>query len=285
MWPQGPIIPIFRSVRIHPSQKTMSRRDDDPAPANESPNPPVPSRNLSAPELEAVIKRAVELQTGISARSEEGVSETEVVRIGQELGLEATTVRRAIAEVRIRPAEERGPLVSLVGPGTVRATRVVRRPAASTGSELDRYLRETELMVAQRRFPDRTRYVRDSSLAAGLGRFARSFSRSHRPLSLTQLDMSITALDAESCLIEVSSDLSGVRGGLAAGVLGSGSALAGVGAAFVWASPIADPFMLLAAPVVAGSWYGMRAIYSHISKSLQDKLESLLDRVEHHDLV
>jgi hypothetical protein len=262
----------------------MTRRDDETAPADEAPKPPVPSRNLTAPEFEAVVRRAVELQSGTSARTEEGVSETEVVRIGQELGLDPTTVRRAIAEVRIRPAEERGALESLVGPGTVRATRLVRRTATSTGSQLDRYLRETEFMVAQRRFADRTRYLRNASLAAGFGRFVRGLSRSHPPVDLKQLDVAISALDAESCLVEVSSDFGGVRTGLAAGVLGSGSALAGVGAAFVWATPIADPFMLLAAPVVAGSFYGMRAIYRHMSRSLQDKLESLLDRVEHNDL-
>jgi hypothetical protein len=251
---------------------------------NESPNPPAPSHNLSAPEFEAVIRRAVELQTGSSARIEEGVSESEVVRIGQELGLDPTTVRRAIAEVRIRPAEERGSLTALVGPRAVRASRLVRRPAAGTGSEVVRYLRETEFMVMQRRFPNRVRYVRDSSLAAGLGRFARGFSRGKQPLNLKQIDVAISALDAESCLVEISSDLGDVRAGVAAGVLGSGSALAGVGAAFVWATPIADPFMLLAAPIVAGSWYGMRAIYRHVAKSLQDKLEALLDRVEHNDL-
>jgi hypothetical protein len=262
----------------------MTQRDD-PKPPNEAPKPAVPSHQLSAPEFEAVIKRAVELQAGSSARLEEGVSETEAVRIGQELGLDATAVRRAIAEVRIRPPDESGALTKLVGPGTVRATRVVRRSAASTNAQLDRYLRETEFMVVQRRFPDRNRYERDSGLAAGWGRVTRGFSRGHRPLNLKQLDVAVSTLDAESCLVEISSDLGGVRGGLAAGVLGSGSALAGVGAAFVWATPIADPFILLAAPVIAGSWYGMRAIYRHVSRSLHDKLEALLDRVEHNDLV
>ena len=258
---------------------------DDTTPPNEPPKPAVPSHHLSGPEFEAVIKRAVELQAGSSARLEEGVSDTEVVRIGQELGLDPTTVRRAIAEVRIRPAEESGALTTLVGPATVRATRVVRRSAASTAAQLDRYLRETEFMVVQRRFHDRNRYERDSGVAAGFGRLTRGFSRGHRPLKLKQLDVAISALDAESCLVEFSSALGGVRGGLAAGVLGSGSAVAGVGAAFVWATAIADPFILLAAPVVAGSWYGMRAIYRHVSRSLQDKLEALLDRVEHNDLV
>lgn len=122
----------------------MKRRDDQDNPEHQASTLPVPSRNFTTQELEAVIRRAVELQAGNSARTEEGVSEVEVVRIGEELGLDPTTVRRAMAEVRGRPVEERGALVKLVGVGTVRAARVLRRPAASTGLLLDRYLRETE---------------------------------------------------------------------------------------------------------------------------------------------
>ncbi|HEX6307760.1 MAG TPA: hypothetical protein VFZ69_06190 [Longimicrobiales bacterium] len=262
----------------------MEPPDEQDTSGHRAPNLPVTSRSFTTQELEAVIRRAVELQAGSSARSEDGLSEAEIVRIGQELGLEPATVRRAMAEVRGRPAEERGALVRIAGAGTVRAARVLRRPAASTGLLLDRYLRESEFMVAQRRFPDRTRYVRDASLAAGLARFARGFSRSHKPLDLKQLDVAVSALDTESCLLEFSVDLAGTRGGLVAGVFGGGSTIAAGWVAVVWASAIVDPLMLLGIPVVAGSWFGMRAIYGTVRTSVQEKLESLLDRVEHNDL-
>lgn len=262
----------------------MDDRDDSNLPDPRPANMPVSSRNLTTQELEAVIRRAVELQAGGSTRSAEGVPEAEVVKIGQELGLEPTTVRRAMAEVRGLPAGEGGVLDKVVGEETVRASRVVRRPAARVASELEHFLCETELMMPQRRFPDRTRYVRDSSLAAGLTRFTRGLSRSQQPVDLKQLDVAISALDAESCLVEVRVDLGGTRGGLAAGVLGSGSVAAAGLATTVWATPVADPFMLLGIPVLGGAWYGMRAIYRSIRRSTQDKLESLLDRVEHDDL-
>jgi hypothetical protein len=262
----------------------MERPDDKDLPVRRAPDLPATSRNFTTEELEAVIRRAVELQAGTSARAEDGLSDVDIVRIGQELGLEPTTVRRAMAEVRGRPAEERGALVRVVGEGTVRAARVLRRPAASTGLLLDRYLRESELMVAQRRFPDRTRYVRASSIAAGLTRFARGLSRSHQPLNLKQLDVAVSAIDAESCLLELSVELTGTRGGLVAGVLGGGSTVAAGWVTAVWATAVADPLMLLGIPIVAGSWYGMRAIYGAIRKSVQEKLESFLDRVEHNDL-
>jgi energy-converting hydrogenase Eha subunit A len=55
-------------------------------------------------------------------------------------------------------------------------------------------------------------------------------------------------------------------------------------AATVWATAFPDPLMLIGIPVVAGSWWGMRAIYAAIRGSLQDRLESLLDRLEHGEL-
>lgn len=253
-----------------------------PTPA---PHPAVTSaRHFSTQELEAVIRRALELQSGSSALNEDRLSAEDVVRIGQELGVEPAAVRRAMAEVQGRAVEESGALVNIAGVRTVRAARVLRCPAADTGSVMDNYLRESELMVAQRRFPDRTRYVRDSSLAAGFARFARGFSRPHKPLNLQQLDVAVAALDAESCMLEVSVDLAGTRGGLVGGVLGSSVALTAGWIVTVWATAIADPLMLVGIPFVAGSWFGTRAIYGAIRKSIQDNLESLLDRVEHKEL-
>ncbi|HET9440923.1 MAG TPA: hypothetical protein VFO52_12165 [Longimicrobiales bacterium] len=262
----------------------MERSNDQDPHEEPAPNLPVTARNFTTQDLEAVIRRAVELQAGSAARAEDGLSEIDVVRIGQELGLEPATVRRAMAEVRHHPVEEQGALIRVAGGGAVRVARVLRFPAPKTGALLDRYLRETEHMVARRRFPDRTRYVRDTSLAAGMARFVGGFSRSHKPLNLKELDVAVSFIDAESCWVEISVDLAEIRGGLVAGVLGSGGAVAAGWTVTVWATAIADPLMLLGVPVLAGSWYGMRAIYRTISKSVQEKLESLLDRVEHNEL-
>lgn len=258
-------------------------RDDDQESSGPS-NLPVTSHSFSNEELEAVIRRAVELQATGLTRTEDGVSELEVVRIGQELGLEPAMVRRAMAEVRGRPTDESGALVTLAGSRTVRAARVLRRPAASTGLLLDRYLRETELMMPQRRFQDRTRYRRDASLAAGLTRFTRGFGRGHPLLNLKEMDVAVAALDADSCLLEVSVDMGGERAGIVAGVLGSSGALATGWAVTAWATAVANPLMLLGIPLIAGAWWGTRALYDVMRNSVQEKLESFLDRVEHGEL-
>lgn len=259
-------------------------RHDTPDPPNHRPDVPAKPRHISSSELEAVIRRAVELQAGHPVRPEEGVSEDEVVRIGQELGLDPATVRRAMIEVRNRPHEGRGLLTWMVGSRTVQSSRVLHRPAGGILSALDRYLRETELMVPQRRFQERTRYLRDTSIAAALSRVTNSLLRSPGLLDLPNLDATVSALDEGSCVVELSADLGGTRGGLVAGVLGSSGGVAVGWVAAVLATPIADPLALVGVPLVAGAWFGMRAIYSGISRSTEDKLESLLDRLEHNDL-
>jgi hypothetical protein len=214
----------------------------------------------------------------------EGLAEADIVRIGQELGLEPAAVRRAMAEVRSRVPEEHGALDAFVGPAHVRASRTIGRPAPEVAQLLDRYLRDAECMLPQRRSGERTRYVQDTSMAANLARFTRGFSRRHQPLKLKQLDVAVASLDDGSCLVELGVNLAGTRGGIVAGVFGSSSVLAAGWATTVWATPIADPLMLLGVPVLAGAWAGMRAIYGKVSHTREDRLETLLDKLEHDEL-
>lgn len=243
----------------------------------------LPARRLSTQELEAVIRRAVEIQSA-AGTPDEGIAEAEVLRIGQELGLDPASVRRAITDVRGRPPEERGLLARAMGPGTLRAARTVRKNAAAVGLLLEEYLLKCEYMVVQRRFPERTRYVRGTGFAAAMGRGMRVFSQSHKAMDLAQLDVSVSALDDETCLVELSVDMGAVRGGMAAGAAAvGGTAAVGITAA-VLATPIIDPLALLSVPALLGSWLGMRGIYGAVQSGTQEKLESFLDRLEHNEL-
>jgi hypothetical protein len=244
---------------------------------------PLPARNLTTQELEAVIRRAVELQAGSSA-ADEGIAQAEVLRIGQELGLDPGAMRRAIAEVRSRAPAEPAALGRGMGPRVVRCARTLRRPAAATGLLIERQLLEREYMVVQRRFPERTSYVRDASVAAAFARMARTFTRSERPLDLKEVDVAVAALDDTTCLVELSVDMSKERAGAVAGALFGGGAAASGLAATIWATPVADPLMLLGIPVMAGAWYGVRAIYRTVQRSIEEKMESFLDRLEHGEL-
>lgn len=253
------------------------------------PSPPpgsghdVPARRLSTEELEAVIRRAVELQTAAGG-SEEGVAESEVLRIGQELGLDATHVRRALSDIRSEPPQEGGLLGRVMGPGRVRAARTIRRPAARLGAFLEQYMVGVELMHPHRRFPDRTRYVRDESFAAGISRFTRSFGTREPRLDLKQLDVAVSYVEDDTAFVELSVDLSGDRTGYAAGGAALGTASSVPTVLFPLLTGAPDALALVAIPVF-GAWIaGMRAGYRYSARQVQEKLESFLDRVEHGDV-
>ena len=244
----------------------------------------LPARRLTGEQMEAVIRRATELQFAAGA-GEEGISETELLRIGRELGLEPANLRRALAEVRTAgsPAEQ-GMMVSLMGERTVRASRIVKRPAAQVGLLLEEYLRRCEYMEPMRRFPDRTRYERASGMAAAFGRIAAKMGSRQVPLDLQRLDVGVSALDENSALVELSVDQRILRNSLAAGgVLGGSAGGAGVvSMALVTGAP--DPLALLALPIVGGVMWGMRTIYRATSGSVEDRLHAFLDRLEHGEL-
>ncbi|HEU4452742.1 MAG TPA: hypothetical protein VFR81_06765 [Longimicrobium sp.] len=261
-----------------------------PAPRSPDSGPPgppgssgLPARRLSSAELEAVFQRATELQ---STREDaaEGLTEGEVVRIGQEMGLEPHVVRRAIAEVRSRAPAEQGMLAGMMGPGIVRVARTIRRPAVEVGMLLERYLVQCEYMVVERRFPDRTRYVQASGIGAALGRAAARVSARQANLDLEKVDVGVAVADEDSCVVELTVDLTGQRAGYAAGgaALGAGTAAMPTVFALVTAAP--DLLALLGIPMIAASMLGMRAGYRYSAGKMHDRLESFLDRLEHGEL-
>jgi hypothetical protein len=243
----------------------------------------LPARRLSSQELEAVIRRAVELQAAAEG-GDDGITEGEVLRIGKELGLAPEVVRRAIADIRSRPVEEKGLVAGVMGPGVVRAARTVRRPAAEVGLLMEQYLFRCEYMVVLRRFSDRTRYVPASGMGAALGRAAYRLRAQHTALGFHQLDVGVSAVDDDCTLVELSMELRGMRKGLAAGGVGSGGALAALAGAFAWATPAPDLLALAGLPALAATLLGSRGIYRAAARSRQEKLESLLDRLEHGEL-
>lgn len=86
------------------------------------------SRNLTPQQLEAVVRRVEELQAGYASSRGDDVSKVEMLRIGQELGLDPAAVRCAMGKVRSRP-DEGNALLQAVGVHFPR-----RRPESSATS-------------------------------------------------------------------------------------------------------------------------------------------------------
>jgi hypothetical protein len=242
----------------------------------------LPARRITSQELEAVIRRAVELQAGRDG--DDGVSEAEVIRVGHELGLPPELVRRAIADVRGAPVQEQGFAAAVAGPSIARAVRTIRRPAAPLGLFLEQYLTECEYMVVQRRFPDRTRYVRGTGVAASVGRASRKMQSKYGSLDLQTVDVGVSVIDQDTSLVEMAVDLSTPRNvALGSGMVGGIGGGTGVALA-VFGAHLAAPLALLALPVVGAGMLFSRTVYRGVHHRAQDQSEGFLDRLEHGEL-
>lgn len=246
----------------------------------------VPERQLSSGELEAVIRRAVELQAREAEGGPgEGLTESELIRIGRELGLSPAHVQQALAEVRSRPSPEReGWFGRGFGDAAVLSSRHVSRSAESVRRELEVYMRDRECMVVQRRLPDRTVYVQASGVVAAVSRAAQRVGSRYPPLGARQIEVAVQPVDENSCFVSLAVDLSGQRTGLAAGGLLGGGGAGGITAAMA-AIAIAPPAALVGVPLLIGAVLSARAIYSQLTERMRVQIESLLDRLEHRELL
>jgi hypothetical protein len=242
------------------------------------------SRRLTNEEFEMVIRRAAELQARSPEETgAEGVSEADVVRIGQELGLSAAHVGRALAEVRAGASYERGVAARLMGVARLAVSRAVPGDAAALARALETYLTGQEYMIVQRRLPDRVVLVRASGAAAAIARTATELFRRVPLLGMENLEFSVRQLEPGTAYVGLATDLSGNRTGhlVGAGVMGGVFGAVGAGSLSLAIGPAA---VLVAVPLVAASLGGMRLAYRSEARKTLVKLESLLDRIEHGEL-
>lgn len=120
--------------------------------AEESPGPEVSldTGGITRAELQLVIRRAAELYTS-EADSHERLSEAEVLRIADELGLPGRHVRQALYELpRSRPGES-GWLDRWYGPPTAAGSRLAPGSPEAVLDRLEHYLVTRELLQVLRR--------------------------------------------------------------------------------------------------------------------------------------
>lgn len=106
-------------------------------------------RRISRAELQLVIRRAAELYTA-DADADERLSEAEVLRIAEELGLPGYHVRQALYELPRRPAA-RGWIDRWYGSSMVVGTRIVPGAPDDVVDRLEDYLVTRELLQVLRR--------------------------------------------------------------------------------------------------------------------------------------
>jgi hypothetical protein len=246
---------------------------------------------LDRQALERVLARAAELQ-GATAMPESSdlISESQVLEIAREVGLNPATISQALAEerTRIHVPEERGLLAQVAGAGFATATRTVPGNPRDILATIDMWMVRDECLQVQRRFTDRITWEPQRGLFGKLRRTVNVSGKGFYLMDATQVSATVMPVDSARVVIRLDADIhqsrarrigaGGVLGaiGLAAGgVLGLGLMIANI------------PLLIAAASTIiplAGSGLGAYQIAkSHrtVLASVQLALEQILDRLEH----
>src|SRR5256885_4631935 len=256
-----------------------------PAPASAR-QPP-----LDRQALERVLARAAELQ-GASAMPESSdlISETQLLEIGNEVGLSPAVLNQALAEerTRINVPEERGLIAQIAGAGYATATRTVAGNARDILTTIDTWMVRDECLQVQRRFADRITWEPQRGLFGKLRRTVNMSGRGYYLMDAGQVSATVLPVDSSRVVVRLDADIHASRsrrvgigsfvtaiGAAASGVLGLGLVIAHL-PLFIAAGAAVLPS---ACRTVAG--YKVARTHRGGLSSVQLALEQILGRLEH----
>jgi hypothetical protein len=251
-----------------------------------SPVPEQPSRSgLSRREFEEVIRRASELA---SKEPDAGtsLSESELFRIAEEVGLPEEHVRRALVEVRSETIPEGG-IRALRGSPWIRASRVVPGSREELAESIDQFLVGGRLLHPVRKGNEYMVYWPSQDWASQIARTASSTGRKYYIASAKRVEVRLRPVHDKATWVEIAVD-PGIRGDSVAGaILGGIGGGVGVGVGAGVALAAVGPLTLaVAASVVAGSlaaggvtWLVGRS-YRNQMERVRLELEGVLDQLE-----
>jgi hypothetical protein len=266
----------------------------DESRADETRNPAtVLPATLDHGALERVLARAAELHAG-AFDTPDGLSEQQLIEIGQEVGLSAQHLRQALAEERTRVAvpEERGLVGEFFGAAFASASRIVPGTPAAVLATLDQWMQREEALRPKRRFTDRVTWEARKGLIDSLQVGLNLSGRAYGLTSANEVGATVSAVDATRVVVRIDASFAASRRSAvawSAGVLGTGVAssavLLGLVANF-WGGS------LLIAGAGAGIWTGVGAMSALAVSRAQRRrvaraqlaLEQILDRLEHDEL-
>lgn len=252
---------------------------------------PTPGRSLSSADLERVIRRASDLQFRAgTAETESALDEAEVLRIGEEVGLEPRHVRQALAEIHadslvpVLPRESALP-ARLWGSGLVRAGRVVPGGRAEVTAKLEGHLEERELLKRVRHQPGRSLWETAGGLLSTMKRAMDVGGHGYELAKARSVEIAVEGLEPGWSLVTLTADLRNQRaeaavawhiGGLGVGISAAvGFALGGVPELVV----LLGGGLTGTAGLGAATWATSRH-YEKRRERARLVLEGLLDRLE-----
>jgi hypothetical protein len=250
-------------------------------------NDRLPTR-IDRDAFDRVLKRAAELQAHTRDIGE-GLSEDEVLALGQEVGIPEAQLRQALLEERTRVSvpDPTGMLDRWISPAAVIAERVVQGTPESVGKGLTRWFEQHEVLVVQRTTVERITWEQASSFASAMKRIGWTFNSNRAKPFLDKAELVtalITPLEPGFCQVTLLATLRQSRNGYIAGGVGVASAVAAAG---IVLGAMGAPLLLagaLAAPALIGGLAVSRAFRPVIERARLG-LERALDELERHPLL
>jgi hypothetical protein len=240
----------------------------------------MPDELIRREALERIIQRAAELQAG-ERDIGEGLTEADLLALGQDVGIPARYLRQALLEERTRPqAEERGGLIGwLVGPERLSAQRVVAGESADVQRALDTWMQQEELLQVKRRYPDYTTWEPKVGAFASIQRALGAGGRRFALARAAEVAGRVTPLETRFCHVQLFADVRNIRTqrvAAAGAVAGVGTIATGLLLTLGVLAPFPYVPLLVLAPVAVGTLRSHRAHHGQI----QIGLEQVLDRLE-----
>src|SRR5256714_8064044 len=185
---------------------------------------------LDRQALERVLARAAELQ-GASAMPESGdlITESQLLEIGNEVGLSPAVLNQALAEerTRINVPEERGLVAQIAGAGFATATRTIPGTPRDILATIDAWMQRDECLQVQRRFADRITWEPQRGLFGKLRRTVSMSGRGYYLMDAGQVSATVLPVDGSRVVVRLDADIHASR----AKRVGMGGVLATMGAA------------------------------------------------------
>jgi hypothetical protein len=246
-----------------------------------------PSRSLTRKEFDEVIRRAAEIAASEPEASGSGLTEGDLFRIAQDVGLPERHVRTALSQVRSSPPTGRGPVSAFYGPSFVVASRIVPGKRDELASQIDEFMVAGQLLQSVRKGVSVLQYRPAVDWASQIARAASSTSRKYYVASAKRVEVRFEDVEEGRTLVELEVEPGTRDDYMAGGIIGGlgGGTGAGVGVALAVAA--AGPAALgVAAGIAVGSavlggvcWVSG---YYHKKRLLEVRaeMEGILDRLE-----
>jgi len=241
----------------------------------------MPGELIQREVLERIIQRAAELQAG-SHDIGEGLTEAELLALGQDVGIPDRYLRQALLEERTRSPESPGGgglARWLVGPRRLLAQRVVAGDAPTVDRALGSWMQGEELLQVKRRYADRTTWEPKVGAFASIQRALGSGGRRFALARATEIVSQVVPLEAGFCHVQLLADVRNIRRERVTGagvLLGAG----GAATAALVAMGVLAPFPWLPLVVLGPAAVAVLRSHRQQHEQIQTGLEQVLDRLE-----